>query len=227
MKKLAAIILILSIFFIGINDLALADSKNKVVIFEYDGISKGDTSDTKFSVFKGILKDKISDLERYILHDETHSIKDSQKIYVNYMNEDTFTTKDGVLRWLKNQSSVLCLLRGTIVSDDNVHYIVKSHFYLGELKGDFPYDVIKISLPVSSKELGNTQDSHSIVILYALAMESRRIGMSNSKIAKVLFPAIDKLADIKRRGGLSHDLVKLESVLMQIQQEMQRGGDVQ
>ncbi|MEA1934194.1 MAG: hypothetical protein U9N60_07175, partial [Thermodesulfobacteriota bacterium] len=141
-------------------------------------------------------------------------------------NKDTFTKPEGINRWLENQASVLCLLRGTIVSDDNVTYLVKSNFHLGELKGLFPYDVVKITLPVSSSEFGNTQDSHSLVILYALAMDAKRLGHDKSHIARFLTSANNKLADIKRRGGvLGGDLIHLETALMQAAGELLGGDD--
>ncbi|MCK5322577.1 MAG: hypothetical protein KAJ45_00480 [Desulfobulbaceae bacterium] len=204
---------------------AAAEPKNEVALFQYEGVGEGGLSSAKFGVFRGILKDKISNLKREVLQGDAHGFDYLEDVYVNFRNKDTFTKPEGINRWLKNQVSVLCLLRGTIVSDDNVTYLVKSNFHLGELKGLFPYDVVKITLPVSSSEFGNTQDSHSLVILYALAMDAKRLGHDKSHIARFLTSANNKLADIKRRGGvLSGDLIHLETALMQATNEL-LGGD--
>jgi len=202
--------------------LAVASSpKNEVALFQYEGVSEGALSSAKFGVFRGILKDKISNLKREMLQGETHGFDYLEDVYVNYRNKDTFTRPEGINRWLKNQASVLCLLRGTIVSDDNITYLVKSNFHLGELKGAFPYDVVKITLPVISSEFGNTQDSHSLVILYALAMDAKRLGQDKSTIARFLTAANNKMADIKRRSGaLSGDLADLERALMEATSEL-------
>jgi len=103
---------------------------------------------------------------------------------------------------------------------------VKSNFHLGALKEYFPYDVVKITLPVSSGEFGNTQDSHSLVILYALAMDAKRQGFNKSHIARFLTAANNKLADIKRRGGaLGDDLAELEKALHKTTAELLGGSD--
>ena len=203
--------------------IASAAPKNEVALFEYEGVVEGDVSSAKFGVFRGILKDKISNLKREVLQGDVQGFEYLEDVYVNFRAKDTFTKTEGINRWLKNQTSVLCLLRGTILSDDNVTYLVKSSLHLGELKGSFPYDVVKITLPVSSSEFGNTQDSHSLVILYALAMDAKRLGQDKSHIARFLTAANNKLADLKRRrGSLSGDLLLLETALQQATDELLR-----
>lgn len=188
--------------------------KSEVAVFQYAGSVEGDASGEKFSVFRGILDDKISHLKREVLQGDALALAYLNDVHISYRDKDNFTTTEGINRWLKNQASVLCVLRGTIISDDNVTYIVKSNIYLGELRGHFPYDSLKISLPISSREFGNNRDSHSVVILYALAMDAKRLGYDKSHIARFLTVANNKLADIKRRGGqAATDLAALENAI--------------
>ena len=191
-----------------------AAPKSEVVIFQYAGVVEGSVSSEKFGSFRGILEDKISSLKREVLQGNTQGFDYLEDVRVNFRKQDNFTTIEGVNQWMKNEASVLCLLRGTIISDDNVTYMVKSNIHLGELKGKYRHDVLRITLPINSKEFGNTRDSHSVVILYALAMDAKRLGYDKSHIARFLNAANNKLADIKRRGGLtSDDLADLETAI--------------
>ncbi|NOQ78109.1 MAG: hypothetical protein GQ546_01775 [Gammaproteobacteria bacterium] len=225
MNNSLSVSIIATVLLLTIACSAFAAPKNEVALFEYEGVSEGGVSSAKFGVFKGILKDKISNLKREVLQGDAQGFDYLEEVYVNFRDKDTFDKSEGINLWLKNQTSVLCLMRGTIVSDDNITYLVKSNFHLGELKGTFPYDTVNITLPVSSKEFGNTQDSHSLVILYALAMDAKRLGHDKSHIARFLNSANNKLADIKRRGGvLNGDLGILETALAQATREI-LGGD--
>lgn len=219
------LILVLQFFSLPITvNAASKNPKKEVAIFKYEGVIEGDTSSVKFSAFRGILEDKITNLKREVLHGDVNEYSYLDQIHITFRDKDNFSTPESINKWLKNQISVLCLLRGTIISDDNVTYLVKSNFHLGELKGYFPYDVVQITLPVSSSEFGNTQDSHSLVILYALAMDARRQGYDKSHIARFLTVANNKLADIKRRRGhISDDLVDMEKAIAKATNELLGG----
>jgi len=200
---------------------AAAAPKSEVALFEYAGVAEGQPSSAKFGAFRGILMDKISNLKREVLQEDADGFAYLEDVHLSYRDKDNFSKPESINKWLKNQSSVLCLLRGTIISDDNITYLVKSNFHLGELKAYFPYEVVRITLPVSSSEFGNTQDSHSLVILYALAMDSKRLGYDKNHIARFLTAASNKLGDIKRRGGpLSGDLAELETAIAKATAEL-------
>jgi hypothetical protein len=95
--------------------------------------------------------------------------------------------------------------------------VVNSHFYLGNLNAQFPNDVITVTLPIKIGEFANTKDSHTLVILYALAMDAKQQNLNSSHIALFLKAAKNKIADIKRRmGSLSGDLLELEKTIDKI-----------
>jgi hypothetical protein len=191
-----------------------AAPKSEVAVFQYAGVVEGHTSGEQFSVFRGILNDKILQLRREVLQGDSQALAYLNDVHVSFRDKDSFTTTEGINKWLKNQGSVLCVLRGTIISDDDATYMVKSNIHLGELRGHFPYDVVRITLPISVKEFSNSRDSHSVVILYALAMDAKRLGYDRSHVARFLTAANNKLADITRRGGqVGSDLADLEKAI--------------
>jgi len=218
------ILAILWLLWLALPALVQSAPKSEVALFEYAGVAEGQPTSAKFGAFRGILMDKIANLKREVLQGEDSHFAYLEEVHLSFHDKDNFSKPESINKWLKNQSSVLCLLRGTIISDDNVTYLVKSSFHLGELHAYFPYDVVRITLPVSSSEFGNTQDSHSVVILYSLAMDARRLGYDKDQIARFLTVAVNKLADIKRRSGpLSGDLAELESAILKATNELLGG----
>jgi hypothetical protein len=202
----------------------VAAPKNVVAIFQYKGANSPLSKD-KYETFQQIIEDKIDNLKREVFQSDLQAPAYLQDIEIMVHEQDTFTRRSGIKRWLKNQSSVLCLLRGAIVSDDNVTYMVKSNFHLGELTEYFPHDVVKIDLPVVKSEHANTKDSHSLVLLYALAMDAKRVGSDSHHIARFLTSALNKLADMKRRSGqLKGDLATLEQAIIKAANDL-LGGD--
>ncbi|MBA7678840.1 hypothetical protein ES703_87118 [subsurface metagenome] len=122
---------------------------------------------------------------------------------------------------MENQRTVLNLMRGSIISDDGLTYIVYSCFYLGKLRAYLPHEVITVELPIKSTEFANTKDSHTLVILYALAMDARSLGYPKDRIALFLKAAENKISDLeRRRGSLSGDLAGLKRAIRQATTEL-------
>lgn len=212
-RPAAHLSLLAALGFVTASD-GFAVPKDEVAVFRYAGVVDGDVSSRQFSVFQGILKDKLSLLSREVSQSDDVTHAHLRSMHVRVIEKDSFQTSKGVNDWLDNQTSVLCVLRGTIVSDDSVTYVVKSDIHLGRLRGSLPYELVKISLPINSREFGNNRDSHSVVILYALAMDASRLGYDRSYTAGLLNAASSRLADIKRRGGdVSADLVDLDRAI--------------
>lgn len=195
-----------------------AAPKIEVALFKYKGAS-GSISGEKFEMFQGIIKDKIHSYRRDIMQWNSDSLSHLKGFRVTLHEKDTFTTNSGINDWMTNQA-ILCLLRGTIVSDDNKTYQVKSDIHLGELKGFLSDDIVSISLPVSIAEHENTQDSHSLVIFYALAMDAKRMGYDESYM-RLLEKAKDILANIKiNKDKLEGSLAALEDAIKQAEAAM-------
>lgn len=196
-----------------------AAAKQEVVIYQYDGVAAGVTSE-KFGMFRGILQRKLLQLGREIPAEFQH-LEQLKKPYPKYYDRRSTMSPDGIQLWLKNQASVLCLLTGTIVSEDDENYLVLSNFYLGELKAHLPYDPLSIPLSIKLTEFSNIQDSHSLVIFYALAMEAKRLGLDKSLVAHFLAMAKNTLADIEGRSNtLYADLKLLQQAIEQAENDL-------
>lgn len=215
-----------SVLFWLLSSEASAEPRVKIVLFKYLGALEGHAN-VKFDAFRGILKQKLLNLKKEVSQasvDEQVEGLDLgylDKVYIRFRDKDTFRNLEDIDKWMKSQPTVLSLLRGSIISDDNTTYTVYSHFYLGELKEHYPRDVITVRLPVKGTEFANTKDSHTLVILYALAMDAKRVGYGKNHIALFLKAAKDKIADIKRRAGnLSGDLAGLEGAISQATTEL-------
>lgn len=200
---------------------ASAQPRDEIALFQYDGVIPDHSTAAKFGVFRGILKDKLLNIRREVSQDADLDFGYLDRIHIRFMNEDLFSGQDNIKKWMKSQATVLGIFRGTILSDDNVTYVVRSNFHLGDLKNHYPDDVIKIQLPVKSSEFGNTKDSHTLVILYALAMDAKRLGYHKHHIAVLLKSANDTLADIMRRdASLSGDLALLQHAISSATQDI-------
>lgn len=208
---------------------ASAGPKDEIALFKYQGAVEGQTSFAKFENFRGILEDKVLSLQNEVFRStppQDKNLEYLKKIHIGYRNQDRFSGQDEVNKWMKNESNVLILLKGTIISDDNINYIVRSHVYLGDLKEYAATDVVTLNLPVKISEFGNTRDSHTCILLYALAMDAKRQGYPKEHVALFLKTAKNRMADLKRRTGkLSPGLVALETMITKATAELLGGDD--
>ncbi len=208
----------------------LAVSKNEISIFKYKGVMPQHNSAVIFDSFQGLLRLKLKNIRREILNEFPDQSTSNQKlVYLNdkfifYRNNDTFLTDTHVRQWMVQQSNVLGVLRGTLILDSNQSYALSTEFY-PVYDSSYPYETIDIKLPYESTEFGTSQDSHSVVFLYVLALDAIALDLESSYIINFLGLASNKLADIKRRnqgtlpGNLKHIEDAIESIIMQLQQE--------
>jgi len=206
---------------------AFAEHKLTIALFKYEGAVQGQEADVKFGGFRGILKNKLLNLKKEVLQKWSEQQEDGggleylDGIHIEFRDSDSFSKEEDIHKWMNNESDVLTLLRGSIISDDNVTYVVYSNFYLGNLKTYLPNDVITVSLQVKSTEFGNTRDTHTLVFLYALAMDAKRLGYGRDVVALFLKAANNRIADVKRREGhLSGDLEQLEAAIVKANNEL-------
>jgi hypothetical protein len=193
-----------------------ATSKKEVVIYQYEGVAEGVTK-AKFGMFRGILKNKLNRMKRELPEQFDHI----EELQPKFQDRPTSMSADRIQLWLKNQASVLCLLTGTIFSEDGKNYLVISNFYLGELKEHIPDDPVMIPLQIKLDEFGNIQDSHSVVIFYALAMEAKRRHLDKHLVAHFLSMAKNNMADIQGRSdALYADLDVLWGAIDKAEKEL-------
>ena len=201
-----------------------AQAKNEVVIYDYQGVAEGITK-RKFGMFQGILNAKIERLKRE-LPTEIDDVQHIADLSPTFQHKTTSMSTSGIHLWLKNRATALCLLTGTIASEDEKNYLVVSQVYLGELQEYLPFDPIIIPLPIKVSEFSNIQDSHSLVIFYALAMDAKRLGLDSHLIARFLAMAKEKLANIDARSDqLTADLQVLRKAIEKAESDLLGGLD--
>jgi hypothetical protein len=204
-----------------------AKPRTEIALFQYKGVVKGQEAEVKYQNFRGILDNKILNIRSEVLQgrssEEASMVKDLHylgEIHISSKEDDKFKKNEDVYKWLDNEPEVLFILRGIIMSDDNMNYAVYSNLYLRTVADEIPSRMLSLNMPIKSVEIANTKDSHTIAILYALAMDAKKNGMANNRISLLLRPAFNKLADIKRRKGkLPNELQILEKALLKAREE--------
>jgi hypothetical protein len=112
--------------------------------------------------------------------------------------------------WRKQNA--LQLLRGEMWPGQP--YFVDSRIFIGDLRGSFPSPEVHVRMPVRPELVPSTNDSHSLVTYYALAMDARRLRCDPAIIRSFLSRAWSVLQDLKRRpDGLLGDVAKLEPLI--------------
>lgn len=121
---------------------------------------------------------------------------------------------DRIAYWRSTRS--LELLRGRVWLGQPGGTFVQSDIFIGNLRGRFPRDEVTVKLAVTPAEVANTNDSHSAVTYFALAMEAKRLGCDPAIAFRFLSRASSVLTDLERRAGsLPGDLAALKGVIDQ------------
>jgi len=100
--------------------------------------------------------------------------------------------------------SALELMQG-IITQTNGDYWIKSQIFLGDLGAMGNYlgkQQVTVDLLLSADELSTIADSHSLVTLFALAMDAKRLNLPAPYILSLLAEAEDTFADLRRRADV-------------------------
>jgi len=97
--------------------------------------------------------------------------------------------------------NALQLLRGRVWAGEKPGqpYRVESLIYIGSLRGSFPHAEVVVKLPIKPEQVPTTNDSHSAVTYFALAMEARRLKCDPAVSIGLLGKARSAIKDIRRR----------------------------
>jgi len=190
--------------------------RGEIALFKYHGALPNQPGAAQFDVFQGLIDQKIDRLRNQL---ESASVTKASPglvpdVHLKYRGEDSFEEASGVALWLKNEGSVLNVMRGTIVADQDANYSVHTRFYLADRTDYLPLDVVSVQLPIKDTEFANTADSHTLVILYALAMDAKRLKRPPAQVAVFLSAAENTIADLEGRSGkLTGDLASLKAAV--------------
>jgi hypothetical protein len=183
-----------------------------VSLFQYAGADSGDAK-VHFSRFRGILRDKIVVLGEEIGpgRAEFQYLKGlALKPEGTEAYEDTLTESKAEHYW--DDSRSLLLLRGNIFAE-NGGYHARSRLYLYGLHGSLPNVSVSMRLPIVDDAFPNTNDTHSLTLYYALAMDAARLECTPAMVIELLSKAEDKVRDLKLRGYGDPAVVGIETAV--------------
>jgi hypothetical protein len=193
-------------------DAAPADPLTKIMLFRYGGGDGGERA-SQFDVFARILRSKAEAMPGLF----------ATLPAANYLAALTITdplpTPPGNLlakRQVLKDGQALQLFDGVLEEETNHSFWVTSSAFLGDLGSSDPNlkkEILTLKLKVSAREFSNLNDTHSLVILYALYLDARRSGGSKELQAELLKQAQLVVSDLKSRGDLAADVKLLEAAV--------------
>ena len=116
------------------------------------------------------------------------------------------------------QVQPLAILQGTVFTPTGKDAHVLSRIYLGDRSGSLPRKSLIVEMDVSERQFANASDSHSVVLLFGLAMDARHVYPQKKAVAAAILKAArDKLADLERRAALTPELQELKLAISAIE----------
>lgn len=142
----------------------------------------------RFRQFQSIVRNKIQMLAESLAsqHPECKYVGDLRIVGID--RQLASSPREVLAEW--RATNALAFFSG-LVFEKEAQVIVRSQPYFGELAVDVPgISRIQLDLKVDEQEFSQTTDSHSLALLYALAMDARRLGYSRDVIFTYLAEAV-------------------------------------
>jgi hypothetical protein len=175
------------------------DARNVIYIARYSGAQTGEPINQlsnflfflgdRVEVWRGALASLIATAP-FIGHLSMLQEKDLTKLGV-------LTADEAYQAW-KSGKDRLQILYG-MVAQINGRYFITSRVHLGDLEGKGTPTSVVISLPMEDAAIGATNDAHSFITYYSLALEARRIGCPAAVSIELLARARDSAIDLQQR----------------------------
>ena len=170
----------------------------KISIYKYKGIHNG-AHEAAFDQFTEIIHDKIINLAQTLAAqgDEYKYLLDLKPVPVTDI-VGTHLEFSGALAELEKYhttSKALEVFSGRL-RGDNSSFSVRSRVYLGSLGEALEHNSISLDLQIDDSEYDRTTDSHSLITLYALAMDARRLGYPRELIYALLGEAVLRMPEV-------------------------------
>jgi hypothetical protein len=186
-----------------------------VQLFDYPGST--DEERRRFEQFQTIVRSKIPVIvDALVQADPAYKYLDNLRI-VSASRQLAASPAETLAEW--RGRNALMFLSGVLFKDDTA-VLVRSQPFLGELAHTQRLNQLQLDLRVHQDELGQAQDSHSAALLYALAMDARRLKKPTHVVARFLGLAALRTANVDARTpglGILKDAV--EDALRQVQSE--------
>jgi hypothetical protein len=198
-----------------LSETAMLNARIKILLLRYGGTEHGEALN-QYTEFISLITRRITNLGPQIQERDRTEHTENAFTYLNDLEvepQDTDPTKSrsGRHNYWENTES-LELLRGTL-RRRNSDYYTESDIYIGDLRGVYPRDEVTVTLPILDSEGPRILDFHSVVTLYALAMDASQLGCKYQAWI-ILESAFSILQDLKGPGqDLQGDLRKLEQAI--------------
>ena len=142
----------------------------------------------RFGQFQNIVRNKIQMLAESLAarHPECKYVGDLRVVRID--RQLASSPSEVLAEW--RATNALAFFSG-LVFQKQADIMVRSQPYFGELAIDVPgMSRVQLDLKVDEQEFSQTTDSHSLALLYALAMDARRLGYSRDVIFTYLAEAV-------------------------------------
>jgi hypothetical protein len=152
---------------------AQADDRTEIHMFRYAGTNDQPAMGA-FLDFRDIISQKLLLLAREVTEFDTAT----NRLRITQVRDQAgdwtaFSADLSMLEGYWRDHGPLGVLLGRIRQRSD-GFAVGSSMYLGPLQGDLPQAFVDIDLPIADEQFDTTRDSHSVVTLYALAIETLR-----------------------------------------------------
>ena len=193
----------------------------KASVWKYGGAISAPSQDAIDS-FRSIVADKILML-RSSLSDTTEAkYLASLAIDLTHQNENL---SDPLAAWQTEQA--LLLMSGILVSPQagSGAFTVASTIYIGDLAQRYgsptqSKNSFRVDLPISSEELGTIQDTHSLLIIYALTLDALSTNRDHQVVFRLIAMAHNNSHDMQLRGRLNGDAALISKEMATIAQSL-------
>lgn len=183
------------------------EPRTSITIFRYRGVIPETNSSVTFGMFVGLIEHKFAGLRDYFASEldqgiESNVVKFIDTIsIVENVDEEPPSSNSLVRDWMQTEIHLLQVLRGTMYTSPQGEANLKTRSHFVEDTANGRLRNFSINLKLTEDEYANTRDSHSLVILYSIASELKRMGVEHSQIAVIVAYALNAIADLERRSG--------------------------
>ena len=178
-------------------------------------------SESAQDLLVSILTNKISNL----IQEMIPSAGDDSLIYLTGLKIEETGTKPPLsleerLDYWK-QSHALEVLGGIVMTSAQGREVVASSVDLGELGRDLPKRTVDLELELTMEEFRSTRDAHSLVTLYALCMDAKRLDRTPNAILTILAKAhfIAQELDMAHLQDVAKVKERVTAMLAEIEKE--------
>jgi hypothetical protein len=192
--------------------------RKSITIFRYRGVQPETNSSVQFDSFVGLIEYKFANLRDHFANELDRGTESKVVEYIDTISiikneEHEPPSSNSLIRdWMQTETELLQVLRGTMFTtpEGGANLMTRSHFVEDPAQGKLRN--FSINLRLTEDEYANTRDSHSLVILYSIAIEAKRLGIERSQIAVIVAYALNAIADLERRSGpLQGELLEIKN----------------